>query len=196
MTFVFVFLFQVVFLLHTVTTNGVFCSVIGGNPLAEGGGPLVDLGISEPETNLVVGALVGVAAVDDVPANGDGVVTTNGARGGVARVGGAEDDAAGLDDAFALPNHGDNGGAAGHVVNQALEEGLGLEVIVVLGSVLLARGKELEGDQLVALPLEASDDLANLLGRRSGGGNQSKSWEEEGKSFRADLPGPSGHHQA
>ena len=139
---------------------------------------------------------MGIAAVDDVPANGDGVVTTNGARGGVARVGGAEDDAAGLDDAFALPNHGDNGGAAGHVVNQALEEGLGLEVIVVLGSVLLARGKELEGDQLVALPLEASDDLANLLGRRSGGGNQSKSWEEEGKSFRADLPGPSGHHQA
>lgn len=45
----------------------------------------------------------------DVAADVDGVVTTDGARGGGKGVGGTEDGTAGLDGITALPDHGADG---------------------------------------------------------------------------------------
>jgi hypothetical protein len=69
----------------------------------------VDDAIREPECNLLLGALNGVAAVDDVPADLNAVVAADGARVRGGRVSGADDLAAGSDDALALPHHGDDG---------------------------------------------------------------------------------------
>ena len=88
------------------------------------------------------------------------VVATDRARGGVARVGLAEQHAADLDGVAALPNHADNG-PRGHVLDQRREERLGREVRVVLLQVGLGRRGHLEADELVALGLEAADDGAD-----------------------------------
>ena len=104
--------------------------------------------------------------------------------GGGEGVGSTKHDAAGLDGVEALPDHGDDG-AGGHVLNEAREEGLALEVGVVCargddvspGSLVerdekkntkrtllevLGRGvDELERDELEAALLEAVDDVAD-----------------------------------
>jgi hypothetical protein len=90
----------------------------------------------------------------------NGEVTTDGARGGGKRVGGTEDDTAGLDGVTALPDHGADG-ARGHVGNETGEEGLAGEVGVVGLEVLLGGGDELDGRELEAAVLEALDDGAN-----------------------------------
>jgi len=48
-----------------------------------------------------------------------------------------------------------------HTGDQALEEGLVAQVLVVLLEVLLGGCDELDGGELVASPLEAADDLAD-----------------------------------
>jgi hypothetical protein len=53
--------------------------------------PVDSLAILEPEGNLLLGVLDRVGAVADVAADVDGVVTTDGARGGGKGVGGTED---------------------------------------------------------------------------------------------------------
>jgi hypothetical protein len=90
----------------------------------------------------------------------DGVVTTDGTGGGSQGVGGTEDGTAGLNDVLTLPDHGADG-AAEHVGDETLEEGLGGEILVVLLEVLLAGGGELHGNELEAAVLEARDDGAN-----------------------------------
>lgn len=61
------------------------------DPTGLGGGPLLELGGTEPESNLLLGVLDGVGTVADVAADIDGVVATDGARGRGKRVGGTED---------------------------------------------------------------------------------------------------------
>jgi len=68
--------------------------------------------------------------------------------------------AASLDGVTALPDHGADG-ARVHVLNEASEEGLASEVLVVLLEVLLAGSGELDGDKLEATVLEARQDGAN-----------------------------------
>lgn len=96
----------------------------------------------------------------------NGKVTTDGAGGGGKRVGGTEDDTAGLDGVTALPDHGADG-AGSHVGDETGEEGLAGEVGVVGLEVLLGGGDELDGRELEAAVLEALDDGADqaaLLG--------------------------------
>jgi hypothetical protein len=90
----------------------------------------------------------------------NGEVTTDGARGGGKRVGGTEDDTAGLDGVTALPDHGADG-ARGHVGNETGEERLAGEVGVVGLEVLLGGGDQLDGRELEAAVLEALDDGAD-----------------------------------
>ena len=122
--------------------------------------PRENLALAKPEGNLLLGVLDAVGAVADVSADGDGVVATDGARGGGERVGGAEEGAAGLDGVDALPHHGADGSRV-HVVDESWVERLAGQVLVVLLEVCLARGAELEGDELVALLLKSSDDLTH-----------------------------------
>jgi hypothetical protein len=84
------------------------------NPVVLSALPALDLTLVEPEGNLLLAVLDAVGAVADVAANVDGVVTTDGARGGGEGVGGTEDGAAGLDGVTALPDHGADG-AGTHV---------------------------------------------------------------------------------
>lgn len=97
------------------------------DPVLLGEGPGLDLLGLEPEGNLLLGVLDSVGTVADVAADVlksimsastfgrsvvlwaltyNGVVTTDGARGGGKRVGGTEDGTAGLDGVTALPDHG------------------------------------------------------------------------------------------
>lgn len=123
--------------------------------------------------------------MDDVTANIDTEVTTDGARGGGQGVGGTDEETRGSNDALTLPNldvqrkelnelqglgrcgervntYHNGDGARGQEVNKTLIEALAL----VLGVVLLnggARGSdELETNELEALLLPASNDLTNL----------------------------------
>lgn len=138
----------------------------------------------EPESNLLLGGVDGVGAVADVAADVllrekllkdctdrssklkgmsrtyNGEVTTDGAGGGGKRVGGTEDDTAGLDGVTALPDHGADG-AGGHVGDETREEGLAGEVGVVGLEVFLGGGDELDGRELEAAVLEALDDGAD-----------------------------------
>lgn len=61
----------------------------------------------------------------------NGEVTADGAWCRVGWVGGTEHDTSGLDDAFALPDHGDNWSRV-HVVNQAGEKWARGQIGVVL----------------------------------------------------------------
>ena len=134
-------------------------SLVLVDPGVVGAAP-VDDAIREPECNLLLGALNGVAAVDDVPADLNAVVAADGARVRGGRVSGADDLAAGSDDALALPHHGDDG-AGDDVLDEGAEEGLGREV----GVVLLREGAlhlhQLQGFEEETLLLEAADDVAD-----------------------------------
>lgn len=103
----------------------------------------------EPEVDLVLGRVGSVRTVADVATNVNAEVTADGAGEGVLGVGGTEESAAASDGAEALPAHGDDR-ARGEVVNETLEEGLGLEVGVVAGGLLLRRLEHLHADELEA----------------------------------------------
>lgn len=123
-------------------------------------------------------------------------VTADGAGGRGEGVGSAEQSAALLDDILALPDHGDNG-AGSHVLDQTREEGLALEVLVVLRSarrthllkVLLACLGELEGHELVATVLEALDDLANETALNAVGLDHDVSWLAEQRTLLSSHGG-------
>ena len=81
------------------------------------------LTVGEPKVNLLVGGLDSVGAVDDVAADIDAEVATDGAWVGVEWLGGTEHLAAGEDGVVTLPDHGADG-AGGSVVDETLEEAL------------------------------------------------------------------------
>ena len=122
--------------------------------------PGVDTFSGEPEADLVVGRLNGVGSVDDVTANIDTQVTTDGSGGRVLRSGGSEHDATGLDGIHTFPDHGADG-SRDHVFNERREEFL-LGKIGVMGfHVGLSGAADLHSDELEALLFETSDNLTN-----------------------------------
>ena len=112
------------------------------NPSLGSGLPGDQLLILEPQGDLLLGRLDSIGSVQDVAADLDAEVTTDGSGQGVSGVGGSQHLAAGLDHVQALPDHGDNGSRA-HVVDQSGEEGAGAQVGVVLLQQLL-RGLQAE----------------------------------------------------
>jgi hypothetical protein len=150
-----------------------------------GAGPADHLIGLEPESDLLLCAVDAVAAVADVAADIDSVIEADSAWGRGERVGSTEDEAAGLDNLAALPDHGGNG-AGCHVYSPAQlvpiwspscraiwreggrrtadetgEERLVLQILIMLLEVGLSGGDELEGDKLVAALLKAGDDVAD-----------------------------------
>jgi hypothetical protein len=93
----------------------------------------------------------------DVSANVDGVVESDGTGGGLEGVGSTEDVSALLDNILTLPDGGKNG-ARLHVLEQRGEEGLLLEVLVVLSEELLVGVGQLDGDKLETSLLESVED--------------------------------------
>ena len=96
----------------------------------------------------------------DVAADVDAHVAADGAGLRVEGLGGAKHLAASEDSVVAFPHHAHDGSHL-HVRDEASEEGLGGEVGVVLLEVLLAGRRHFESDELEALLLKASDDLAD-----------------------------------
>lgn len=83
-------------------------------------------------------------------------------RGGLVGVSLAEHAAACANGISALPHHRDDG-SRGEELGQTTEERLALEVVVVGGGHARGGGQKLHSNQLVALLLEALDDLADLF---------------------------------
>jgi len=119
--------------------------------------PALNLLWLEPKGNFLLRAINGIRTVADIAADIDGVVTTDGARGGGSRVGSTEEDTACLYGVTAFPDHGTDW-AGGHVGYETREEGLGAEVFVVLLEVLFGGSDELDGYELEAAGLKAGDD--------------------------------------
>lgn len=120
----------------------------------------VDDAIRKPQRNLLVGALHSVTPVDNVPADLDAVVATDGTRLRGSRVSGANDLAASGNGSLPLPHHGHHR-AGDNVLHQGAEEGLGGEVGVVLlgeGALHLHHLHSLKEE---ALLLKTADDVAD-----------------------------------
>lgn len=100
-------------------------------PVVGGRLPVDNLLGLEPESNLSLGALDRVRAVDDVTAGLDAEVTTNATRLAVLRVGLAKHGTASLDGVQTRPDGG-NHWARQHVVDQAREERSSGQILVVL----------------------------------------------------------------
>jgi len=113
--------------------------------------------VGEPECNLLLRGFDGVRPVADVPANRESVVTANSTRSGRERVGSTEHGTTGLDSVETLNNHS-NYGPRVHVFDEAGEEGLASEVLVVPLEVFLGWSDHLEGDDLETPLFKARDD--------------------------------------
>lgn len=122
--------------------------------------PRLNLTLLEPESDLLLGVLDAVGAVADVASDVDGVVAADGAGGGGERVGGSEENTAGLDGITTFPDHGADWSAA-HILDESWEEWLGGEILIVLLEVLLAGSHQLDSGKLESTSLESSDDRAN-----------------------------------
>lgn len=96
----------------------------------------------------------------DISADGNGVVTSNGAWSRGEWVGGSQERSSSLDGVGSLPDHGTDW-ARVHVLDETGEKWLRREVLVVLLQVSLARSAELKGGELVTLLLESGDDLSD-----------------------------------
>ena len=84
----------------------------------------------EPEADFLVGSFDGVRTVDDVSADIDGVVTSDGAGSRVEGSSFTEHLSASGNSLSSFPNHSDDG-TGGHVRDQTREEGLGSQILVV-----------------------------------------------------------------
>lgn len=122
--------------------------------------PVEEFLILEPDTDLGLGTLLGVRAVDDVSSDVDGEVSSDCTRGGVEWLGGSEHLSSGEDDVGAFPDHLDDW-AHSHVGQKSREERLLGEISVVLLELVLSRLGHLEANQLEALLLESGDDLSD-----------------------------------
>ena len=116
--------------------------------------------LAEPKSNLSLGRLDRVRAMADVAADVNAEVAADRARSRGERVRGTEKSTALLDNVLALPNHSDYW-TRGHVLDQAGEEGLALEVLVVLFEVVLTGLDQLHGHKLIATILKTLDDLTD-----------------------------------
>jgi len=101
------------------------------NPITGSWGPGDELLLIEPQCNLLFGRFNSIRAVDDVAANLDAEITTDGAGQGVSWVGSTQHLTAGLDHIKTLPHHG-NHWTGVHVVDQTGEEGAGRQISIVL----------------------------------------------------------------
>lgn len=119
----------------------------------------------EPESDLLGSRFMRVRSVDDVAADRDTKVTSNGARVGILGVGGTHEATTLADDVLALPHHGNDGSAAGDVSDEASIEGLLGKVDVVLLCQLLRGDDCLKCHKLVTTFFKAGDDLADDLAR-------------------------------
>jgi len=129
-------------------------SVLGGSPL----GKLLRL---EPEGNLSCGcSLAGIRSVDDVSADFDSEITTDGTRGRDEGVGGSNEATCGSHNSLSLPDHG-NEGTRSQEGDESVEETLALVLSIVLLCDLLGGMDGLESNELESLSLETADDLTN-----------------------------------
>jgi len=118
--------------------------------------------IGEPECNLLLSGFNGVRTVADVTTNRECVVTADSTRSGRERVGSTEHDTTGLYSIETLNDYS-NYGPREHVLDEAGEEGLAGEVLVVLLEVLLRRSDHLEGDDLETPLFKTRDDGSNKV---------------------------------
>ena len=119
--------------------------------------PAAELFFFEPESDFVVGGFNGVRSVDDVSADIDAEITSDGTWLRVEWLGGTEHLSTGLDGVVTLPDHAADWTGSG-ILDEASEETLGGEIGVVLLEHFFTWSAEFHGDELETFGLESGDD--------------------------------------
>merc|ERR1719244_1993050 len=133
--------------------------IVSVHPVSIGRLPVTKiLGVREPESDLVVGGVYSVTAMDDVTTDLDTKISSDGARLAVSGISFPQHNSAGLDSVLTLPDHGDNR-ATSHVLHQTREETSSRQISIMLPKVSLARLHHPDGHQLEPLGLEPLDNL-------------------------------------
>jgi len=114
----------------------------------------------EPESDFVLSGLYSVGSMADVAASDETVVTTDGTDGRSQGVGGPKHGTTSLDCVETLDHKGANR-SRGHILDESREEGLVLEVGIVLLKVLSSGMNHLHGHDLVPAVLKATYDLSD-----------------------------------
>ncbi|KAL0373276.1 UNVERIFIED_CONTAM: hypothetical protein Sradi_3243300 [Sesamum radiatum] len=85
----------------------------------------------EPKCNLLSCALDRIIAINDIPANINGIITTDGSRNTLSGVGGSNDFSSSSYNILALPNHCNNR-SRDNVRNKPVQEGLCRQISIEL----------------------------------------------------------------
>ena len=122
--------------------------------------PGAELLVGEPESDFFVGGFNGIRSVDDVSADIDAEITSDGAWLGIEWLGGTEHLSSGLDSVVSLPDHAANW-AGGGVLDETSEETFTSEIGVMLLELGFTWLSEFHGDELESFGLESADDLTD-----------------------------------
>lgn len=116
--------------------------------------------LGEPVSDFLVGGFDRVTSVADVTSDLDAEISTDGSHGAIGGHGSTEHLASLNAGILSLPNHS-NDGSRSHVFDQSGEELFSLKIFVVGFHVFLAGLRQLHGNQLVSLLLEAFDNFTD-----------------------------------
>jgi hypothetical protein len=120
-------------------------------------GPLAELFLGEPESNFFVGGFNGIRSVDNVSADINAEITSNGTWLRVEWLGGTEHLSTSLDSVVTLPDHAADWTGSG-VLDETSEETFTGKIGVVLLELGFTWLSEFHSDELESFGLESGDD--------------------------------------
>lgn len=130
------------------------------DPSKIGGLVLNKLLLLEPQGNLSVCTLDRVRTVGNVSANVNSIVSSDSSGSRLQGVGSTQDGSPLLDNVLSFPHSGQDG-AGSHVLDETGEEGLGLQILIVLFEKVFRGSGELDGHQLESSLLESAKNGTN-----------------------------------
>jgi len=124
--------------------------------------PIDNLLGTEPEINLALGALGGIASMDQVAAHIDSIVSADGSRSALQRVSGTNQNPSHGDHTLSLPDHCADRARCDER-DEPSEERAGLVLFIMSLSERARREDELHRNELIAFALESTDHFSNKI---------------------------------